>query len=363
MHDVAIFWDYENVKVVAQGVNVPMAESLIAYAESVGHPRVKKVYCNWRAIGDAITQALYSLGFDLIQISMGKPNSVDLKLAVDCLDIAQNTPSIKYFIIVTGDKDYIPVISWLQEQRKEVIVIGRPDVVSEHLLLSANKFISLEELSKMVLTRAFSKTAAIETKLLTFEEGIDCLLEAVSAVRDQGKTTLFPLIDTFMRSSQKYDYRGAKHSIQRPNGPGTFSAFGEFITAAEQTGKIRTHTSEGFKEIFLPEEDPSTESEFSPLPADKIDAENWEEIIKIIENDYLPVKNEIDSDESPFMHLFNSLRRARNADTIQYSNKTLKEALEKLIAIGFLIKTPKGFFKLAEGYKENLHTFFEKLRE
>ncbi|MHA1348011.1 MAG: NYN domain-containing protein, partial [Candidatus Heimdallarchaeaceae archaeon] len=69
-NDAAIFWDYENVRLDAQKSNVPMAESLMSYLKTVGHPRVKKVYCNWKNINQAIIQALYSMGFDPIQVSM-----------------------------------------------------------------------------------------------------------------------------------------------------------------------------------------------------------------------------------------------------------------------------------------------------
>lgn len=100
---------------------MPMMESLLAYSESIGHPRVKKVYANWRGIGDKIIRVLYSLDFEPIQVSMGKTNSVDVKLAVDCLSMAQLFPSIQNYIIVTGDKDFIPVVTWIQAQRKNVI--------------------------------------------------------------------------------------------------------------------------------------------------------------------------------------------------------------------------------------------------
>ena len=42
MDEVAIFWDYENIKVVASGINLPLAESLLEYSKSVGHTRIKK---------------------------------------------------------------------------------------------------------------------------------------------------------------------------------------------------------------------------------------------------------------------------------------------------------------------------------
>ena len=146
INKVAIFWDYENVKVIAEGINVPLAEALVLYSKSVGQPHIKRVYCDWSKVNKIVIQALYSLGFEPIQVSMGKTNSVDVKIAVDCLDIAIIHPSLNIFIIITGDKDFIPVVNWLKSHGKKVIIISNPENVSEHLLMSADDFVSLKEL-------------------------------------------------------------------------------------------------------------------------------------------------------------------------------------------------------------------------
>lgn len=360
MDEVAIFWDYENVHVVAKGINVPLAESLIDYSESVGHTSVKKVYSNWSGVNQVITQALYSLGFEPIHVSMGKPNSVDVKLAVDCLDIAQKTPSIKYFIIVTGDKDFIPVVNWLKSHRKEVIIIGRSDIVSEHLILSANNFVSFEELSKMHKARKFSKTIISKEKSISFKEAINCLIEVISNAREQGKSTRLAIIDNFMRSSTSYNYNGAS-SVQKPDKKETFSSFSKFIKAAEEAGKIKTDTIEGFTEIFLLEEDPQKESEFSPTLLDKLGKVGWtklfDSVIKIMAEE--KAKND-DDYFGRYMFLLKKLKEEKKENLLPYSNNTIKKALEKLIEIGFLVKQPDSSYKLVENYKQDLDSFKDK---
>lgn len=110
-NEVAIFWDYENVRVVEQGKNIPMVEAILHFSESRGYLRIQRVYANWKNTNDIIIQALDSLGFDIIQVSMGKTNSVDIRLAVDCISLAYDIPSLTHVIIVTGDKDYIPIVN------------------------------------------------------------------------------------------------------------------------------------------------------------------------------------------------------------------------------------------------------------
>ncbi len=93
---------------IAEGIKTPIADAIISYSNSLGHPFIKPVYGNWVTANQKIIQALYSLGFDPIQVSMGKTNSVDVKIAVDCLDAAIVYQNLKIFIIITGDKDFIP---------------------------------------------------------------------------------------------------------------------------------------------------------------------------------------------------------------------------------------------------------------
>lgn len=361
MDEVAIFWDYENVRVVAQGINVPIAEALIKYSESLGHPRVKKVYSDWAGINKVIIQALYSLGFDAIQVSMGKPNSVDVKIAVDCLVTAQLYPEINCFILLTGDKDFISLVNALKADRRKVIIIGDTHNVSEHLLLSADDFLSLEELSKMYKARDFSKITKPKKKEkpIPFDVAVDWLIETVKLARENSKTTRRALIDNLMRSSPNFDYKGAS-MVQVPDDKTkTFNSFSKFVAAAEEKGKIKTEVIEGFMEIFLPEEDPHVESELSPNLKAIIEKEDWRRIFEIIINAYTIGKNE-DKQEHKYGYLHNLLRSAKKEGLLSYSNKKLTNAVEKLIEIGLLISHSASKFILAEDCRENLEIYLKK---
>ncbi|MBD3351750.1 MAG: NYN domain-containing protein, partial [Candidatus Lokiarchaeota archaeon] len=255
---IAIFWDYENAKVYSQGFKAPLAESLIDYVKSVGHPQVKKVYSNWVAVrNETIVQALYSLGFEPIQVSMGKVNSVDVKIAVDCLDTAINNPDIKTFMIVTGDKDFIPVVNWLKDHEKKVIIIGNTNSVSDHLLLSSDGFISLKELSKV------HEKSVQKEEIISFDEAVNCLVSVIKTNRKLGKSTRFLVLNDYMRSTEHYNYESYS-LVRKPDSSGTFHSFKEFIEEAESRNRIKSITIEGFREIFLPDENPAKESDLNP---------------------------------------------------------------------------------------------------
>jgi uncharacterized protein (TIGR00288 family) len=357
--DIAIFWDYENVKVIAQGLKVPLAEAIMEFAQSVGHPRIKKVYANWSNISTAISQALYSIGFDPIHVSMGKANSVDVKLAVDCLDIAFTFPNITHFLIVTGDKDFIPVVNWLKAQRKKTIIIGKSDLVSEHLIESADDFISLEELAEMEEKKQYSITPdAIPQESISFEDAVKCLIEVISANRAVGNSSRFLTVDNLMRSNSRYKYRGAK-SVRLPEGSGVFSTFTKFIDRVEKEKKIKSEIVEGFRELFLIEEDPKLESQFSNEPSREIDPKDWPVIFDLVQKCFKEGNEKFKTDWLSFLYISSGIRLGKKNGTLPYSNRIILKALQILPEIGALKQNDEGNFVMSAEFKENPTQFVD----
>ena len=358
---IAIFWDYENVRVIAEGINTPLAEALLMYSESIGHPYIKRVYGDWAKTNKIIIQALYSLGFEPIQVSMGKTNSVDVKIAVDCLDTAIVHPSLSHFIMITGDKDFIPVVNWLKSHQKKVTIISNPENVSEHLLMSADDFISLEEISKKYNENGIQINEEKDVKPLTFDSAVDFLIQTIKKIRDQGKSTRYGVVDNFMRSSQDFNYNGASY-IQNPDQSGMFKSFTQYIENVEELGKVKTETIEGFKEIFLIEEIPLEESEFSQISSEKIELEHWRTIFeKVIQT----IGEGTQKSKTVYKNkLLEELKKIRKKSELpnHYSNKILRGALDIMIDIEFIkiLKQPSGQIEISEGYEKNLENFIQE---
>ena len=53
-----------------------------------------------------------------------RTNSIDVMLAVECSDFLHNHPQVDTYILVTGDGDFIPLVSLLRSKGKNVVVIG-----------------------------------------------------------------------------------------------------------------------------------------------------------------------------------------------------------------------------------------------
>ncbi|BDM77448.1 NYN domain-containing protein [Acaryochloris marina] len=361
--EVAVFWDYENVKIAAQGIQAPLAESLVEYSQSQGHTRLKIVYSNWRREKESLVQALYSLGFEPIHVSTGKENAVDVKLTVDCLNTAYQYPDVGHFIIVTGDRDFVPLVNALKTLEKQVTLIGRAEVASNQLLLSADEFIDLEKLDTEKLdTEDTEETAPTQrlTQTISYEDAVACLLAAINLARDQGKSTRFGAVDRLMRANVKYTYAGVA-SITRPDAA-SFTNFSAFVDAAAQAGQVQIKTLSGFKELFLPDEDPEAESEFSSQDSGPLTREQWKIILDQVQSAFKETDPEHNS-YGRFMSLFFYVRLAKKDGRLPHSNERLKQSLSRLVDQGILMEQANRSFRVAENWENKAEVWLDQLMQ
>ncbi len=127
---VALLVDYENfnfpISNDISSSDISQAEQLIAFAKEYGHIVISKAYANWNHKDRSRHQlSLYNCGIEIVQvISQSKKNSVDIKLAVDAVEMIRSQPHINVFIIASSDKDFIHVYKLLRAQGKMVVVIS-----------------------------------------------------------------------------------------------------------------------------------------------------------------------------------------------------------------------------------------------
>ena len=61
-------------------------------------------------------------------------NAADMQLCIDALEVLYTRPAIGTFVLVAGDRDYIPVLQHLRRQARQVKVVGFRESVSGDLL-------------------------------------------------------------------------------------------------------------------------------------------------------------------------------------------------------------------------------------
>ena len=78
---------------------------------------------------------LYLLGFDTHNVlGTEHKNAADMKLCIDAMEILYTRPEISTFVLIAGDRDYIPVIQHLKRKAKVVRVVGFQGSMSGDLL-------------------------------------------------------------------------------------------------------------------------------------------------------------------------------------------------------------------------------------
>ncbi|MEM1054962.1 MAG: NYN domain-containing protein [Bacteroidota bacterium] len=61
-------------------------------------------------------------------------NTSDLQLAIDAIEIRERRPEIDTFVLLTGDRDYVPVVQALAGSGKRVVVVGFREHLSPFVL-------------------------------------------------------------------------------------------------------------------------------------------------------------------------------------------------------------------------------------
>ncbi|MGI9122723.1 MAG: NYN domain-containing protein, partial [Rubrobacter sp.] len=157
--DLAIFIDWENIYIstVTEYKSRPNVSAILEKAREYGRIVSATAYADWTD-GDfrQAPPTLYSNGISPRYISAryfpgGKSqkrrtNSIDVMLAVECSDFLHDHPQVDTYVLVTGDGDFIPLVSLLRSKGKNVVVIGVSEATSYHLIESADHFVSYASL-------------------------------------------------------------------------------------------------------------------------------------------------------------------------------------------------------------------------
>jgi len=105
---------------------------------------VARAYADWENLGGHGTQSsltLMSVRPEYVLAKRGK-SSADLELSLSALEILLTREDIDGFVILGGDRDYIPVVSRIRESGKRVRVVGFSKATSGDLigLVGADNF-------------------------------------------------------------------------------------------------------------------------------------------------------------------------------------------------------------------------------
>ena len=311
--DVAVFIDFENVYVsVRDKLDAnPNFEIIMDRCNELGRVILARAYADWYRY-PRITSALYANNIEPMYVPTyyydkdagrtGRPikNSVDMNLCIDAMRTLFTVPNISTFVLVTGDRDFIPLVNSIRQQGKDVIIIGVGGAASSHLAQSADEFIFYEQLIGKSLptvvatpsgrrvsdiddferpieraperitprdratdrATAIAKAAKPAEPPVAFNEdaAFELLVKAVLEARNRNMMTAFGSLKVLMKEMSGGEFR--EQQIKDGNGR-PLERFKDFIHEAARRGKILISSDGVVNEVFLPGEDPRKLSQFT----------------------------------------------------------------------------------------------------
>jgi uncharacterized LabA/DUF88 family protein len=165
---VAIFIDWDNLVIsnyADRGSNRPDLEVLIRRAQQYGTVVIARAYAEWNVTADRLE--VYKAGIEPIyapvfhadrdlsgQTTRGK-SLADPVMVTDCIDFLHLLPQIGTYVLVTGDKDMVPVVRLARLRGRRVVIIG-PDYVANVLQQVSDEFIPYRYLLAQVVADPYA---------------------------------------------------------------------------------------------------------------------------------------------------------------------------------------------------------------
>lgn len=170
---------------------------------------LKRAYGDWQKFSQ-FRRAMAENGVDLVErpsiYAGGDKNGADIQLAIEALDACLTNPHIDTFAIVSGDSDFLPLITRLQAYNKKVLVIGMRKTTSPAIVRNCNEYIAYENLQKaqkevkarparkaQVTPSAATAAAAatpthVAVEVKDLDAGFSLLRRAVALLEDEDRT-------------------------------------------------------------------------------------------------------------------------------------------------------------------------------
>ncbi|HUX88856.1 MAG TPA: NYN domain-containing protein [Chloroflexota bacterium] len=150
---VGLFIDWDNLAIstaVDFAGAVPDVRAIVKAVQRFGTILIARAYAEWNVSSDRLS--VYRAGIEPIFAPTFRFESdpggaaprgkslADPCLVADCIDTLHLMPNINVFVLVSGDKDLIPIVRLVQLRGRRVVVIG-PDFVAAILREMADEYI------------------------------------------------------------------------------------------------------------------------------------------------------------------------------------------------------------------------------
>ena len=179
---IALFIDFDNGQLDINRILYSLRERGIII--------LKKAYGDWAKFAQ-FRKVLAENGVDLVErptiFAGGDKNGADIQLAVDALDACLTNPHIDVFAVVSGDSDFLPLISRIQAYNKKVVIIGMRKTTSSVVMRNCNEYIAFENIPDPDQHPADVAFKPREGDVKDLQQGFGLLMRAIALLEDEDK--------------------------------------------------------------------------------------------------------------------------------------------------------------------------------
>ena len=151
-NDIAIFLDLDNVVIGALEAGLTFDVNLLldrVQELSEGRIVLRRAYGDWRQ-RPKLTKELAEAGFELqstVRLSSNSKNLADMHMVVEAMSTMLDGRSYGTYVLVSGDRDFAPLVQALRKRGKKVIGAGVAHTTSRRLASLCDHFIYYDEIA------------------------------------------------------------------------------------------------------------------------------------------------------------------------------------------------------------------------
>lgn len=151
INDIAVLLDLDNLVIGAKQANLTFDINLILnHIEKLTNGRIvlRRSYGDWRQ-SQKLLKELATAGFttqSTVRLNSYSKNLADMQIVVDTMDTLIDGHQYSTYVLITGDRDFTPLVQSLRKRGKQVIGVGIKHTASRSFVSLCDQYIFYEDL-------------------------------------------------------------------------------------------------------------------------------------------------------------------------------------------------------------------------
>lgn len=235
-NDIAIFLDLDNLVIGAKQMNLDFDINLVlAKIKEMTNGRIvlRRSYGDWRQSAK-LMQDLAAAGFNTqssVRLNSFSKNVADMQIVVDAMETLVDNRLFSTYVLMTGDRDFTPLVQTLRKRGKQVIGVGVQSATSTSFAELCDDYLYYENL--------------VPTQELTEPQIEDLLARTLDALRKEDPRVRASVLSQRMKESS----RGGFDRSSYPE-----KSFRQFLTRFPHVVRLEQEDSTTY--VTVPEKEP-----------------------------------------------------------------------------------------------------------